>query len=358
MIDPENKQARADFKWRVLVVLSFTFLFALLAGFLIFAIDIILLIFAGVLVGIYLRWLREVVMRYTHLSRGLSLAVVLVFLLAIAGTSSILLAQVVKEQTITIAEELPKSFDKFRAYLLRFSWGDEVAESTEDPEKLISGKDGEKWPQVFSSLAGIFSTTFGIIGGFLVIAVIGVYVAAETDTYFNGILNLVPPAQRQRGQVILLRMGHTLRWWLVGQSVSMLILGVTVFLALWLLNIPGAVVLALFAALMTFIPNLGPVIAYIPTALIALTISPQKLLYVSFFYLIIQNVEGFLITPLVHRKSIAVPPVLIISVQILLLTLIGFMGVLLAMPLIAIIVVLVKMVYVEGILGDRAHGIE
>jgi predicted PurR-regulated permease PerM len=349
----QQEQTRSMFKWQVLITLSFTLASVFLVAFVFFAIDILLLLFAGVLVGIYLNLLKVLTAKHTRLPQGICLAVIILLLLSSAVLAFILLAPVIKEQAATVADELPKSVYKFRWYLLHFSWGDEVVKTADESEKLFWSNLNENWPDVFASIIGFFSTTFGVIGGFLFISVIGIYVGAEMDTYLKGILKLIPPAHRARGMAILLRLDYTLRWWLVGQTIAMLILASMVFLGLWLLNIPGALVLALFAALMTFVPTLGPVIAYIPTALIAFTISAPKLLYVSLFYVLVQSIEGFLITPLVHRRAITTPPALIISVQVLLFALIGFLGVLLSLPIVACIMVLVQMIYVEGILGDR-----
>ncbi len=113
----------------------------------------------------------------------------------------------------------------------------------------------------------------------------------------------------------------------------------------------AALILALILVL--GIPNLGPVLAFIPALLVALSEGMMKALYVSIFYLIVQNIEGNFLTPMIQRKFIHVPPVLILSIQVLLMTLIGFLGILLAMPLLACIMVLVQMLYVEDVLGDR-----
>jgi len=112
-------------------------------------------------------------------------------------------------------------------------------------------------------------------------------------------------------------------------------------------------VLGAFTAIMTFIPNLGPIIAAIPTLGIALTVSVDTAIYVLIFYTILQSIEGYFITPMIHRRAINVPPVLIITVQFLIFYLVGFLGVLLAMPLIGCVMVLVKRLYIEDILGDQ-----
>ena len=132
----------------------------------------------------------------------------------------------------------------------------------------------------------------------------------------------------------------------------MLILGTITTVGLWLMGMPYSLVLGIFTALMTFIPNLGPILAGIPTLLVALTVSPVMVFYVAIFYIIIQSIEGYFITPMIHREAIQVPPVLIITFQFLLYYLVGFIGVVVAMPLVACLLILVQRLYVEEILGD------
>ena len=147
---------------------------------------------------------------------------------------------------------------------------------------------------------------------------------------------------------VLAAVGSTLRWWLWGKLLGMLVIGVLTTLGLWRLGVPLALTLGLLAALLTFIPNIGPILAVIPAALLD---SPAKALYVLGLYLPIQTVESYLITPLVQRLTISMPSALTITAQLVLGVLLGAMGVVLATPLTAAAVVLMKMLYVEDALG-------
>ena len=101
-----------------------------------------------------------------------------------------------------------------------------------------------------------------------------------------------------------------------------------------------------------FIPILGPIIASVPVLLMAAAEGTSTLILVGFIYLGIQQLEGNVITPMVHRVRIALPPVLILGVQLVLAQLVGFVGILMAMPLVAAGMVAVQMLYVEDVLGD------
>jgi len=347
---PESKGEH--FARKVIIVIGLTLGASLLVVIVWKALYVLLLIFAGILIGIFLHSLKCQLAARTRLPRSVALVLVLVVLFVLVGLFSMLVAPVIKEQTLALIEQIPESIQQLRIYMLKFRWGEEFVERTADLESMILGMDDEKILESLDRMVGIFSTTFGAFSAILFIIVIGIYLAAELETYFNGIIHLIPFRYRPRGIEVLNRMGHILRWWLLGQSISMLLLGTLVFLGLSFLNVPNAIVLALFTAIMTFIPNLGPIIAYVPTALVTLTQDPVTLIYVTLFYVFIQTIEGFFITPMVHRKVITVPPMLILSVQVLLFYLIGFLGVVLAMPLIACVMVLVQMLYVEDVLGD------
>jgi predicted PurR-regulated permease PerM len=118
------------------------------------------------------------------------------------------------------------------------------------------------------------------------------------------------------------------------------------------LGLPLAPTLGLLAGLLNFVPNFGPLIAAIPAVLIAFLHSPQQALSVALLYVGLQVLDGYVLTPLVDRRSVQLPPVLTISAQLLLGLLFGFVGLLLASPLTATVMLLVKMLYVEDVLGD------
>jgi predicted PurR-regulated permease PerM len=128
--------------------------------------------------------------------------------------------------------------------------------------------------------------------------------------------------------------------------------GVLSGVALWLLGIPLAFLLGVLTGLLNFIPNIGPILAATPAVLLALTEGPTTALWVALLYVVLQNLEGFVLTPLVQQRTVALPAAVIILVQVLLGVLMGTLGVLLATPLAASVLVLVKMLYVEDALGD------
>ncbi|MCB1023830.1 MAG: AI-2E family transporter, partial [Acidobacteria bacterium] len=203
-----------------------------------------------------------------------------------------------------------------------------------------------------TSIGGAFSSTFGAAANVLVILLLAIYLASEPQTYITGLIKLFPIGRRERIRDVAVEIGETLRWWLVGKFFSMLIIGFLTTIGLSIIGVPLALSLGIVAALLAFIPNFGPIVAVIPAVLFALAESPVKAIYVLILYLSIQLVESYLITPMIERETVSLPPVLTIFFQIFLGVLVGGLGLILATPLLTVIIVIVKMLYIEDILGD------
>jgi predicted PurR-regulated permease PerM len=148
-------------------------------------------------------------------------------------------------------------------------------------------------------------------------------------------------------------MGRVLRRWLVGRVASMTVVGLLTGIGLFVLGVPAAASLALIAALLSFIPFLGPAVSYVPAALIALADGGALLLlWVTIVYASVQALESSVITPQIEKVAVSLPPALLICVQLAFGTLGGLSGVIMATPLTVAIVVLVERLYVEDLLGD------
>nr|WP_229374877.1 AI-2E family transporter [Fibrella rubiginis] len=142
--------------------------------------------------------------------------------------------------------------------------------------------------------------------------------------------------------------------WLIGKLFSMIVVGVLSFLGLWLLGVKLAAALALFAGLITFIPNFGPILALVPAVLFAFSDGPQQVLYVVLLYTGIQLIESNLLTPLVQNKMISMPPALVLISQLIMGVFVGGIGLILATPVMAVVLILVKMLYVQDVLDDKS----
>lgn len=132
----------------------------------------------------------------------------------------------------------------------------------------------------------------------------------------------------------------------------MLAVGVLTGLGLWALGVPAALGLAIIATLLDFVPLVGPIAAAVPAILLALTVDPRTGLLTTLLYLVVQQIEGNLLQPLVQQRAVELPPALLLFALIGAGLLFGVLGVLLAAPLTVVIFVLVKRLYVRETLGE------
>jgi predicted PurR-regulated permease PerM len=133
------------------------------------------------------------------------------------------------------------------------------------------------------------------------------------------------------------------------------VVGLLTGVGLLIAGVPTPLALGLLAALLSFVPYVGPILSFIPAVLIALTVSLTKVFYVVLVFGIVQTLESYLVTPLVQRRAVSLPPVILITAQIAMGVLAGATGVLLATPLAVCVIVLLQMLYVEDVLGDEVH---
>lgn len=197
------------------------------------------------------------------------------------------------------------------------------------------------------------STTLGGIVNAIIVFIIGVYLASQPDIYSRGLNHLVPFEYRARLGDILNTSHLALQRWLMGRFGLMFLNGALTMIGLWILGVPLAFTLGVLMGILNFVPNFGPWIAAVPAVLVAFLQGPQQALYVGLLYIALQSIDGYILTPIVDRRSVELPPVLTIVAQVLLGLAFGFVGILLASPLTAVAMILVKMLYVEDLLGDR-----
>ncbi len=312
------------------------------------AFSVLLLIFAGVLFAVFFRGTAYALSSRTRLSGKWSLAIVAVGVLALITATVWLMAPQVSEQVNALSEELPKATANLRDRVANYKWGRKLIDEAPTMDSLLENRG--TWLQ--QSL-GVLSTTFGVLADLYVVLFLGLFITAQPGLYKRGIVLLVPLPKRDRAREVLDTLGSTLYKWLMGKLFSMLVVGVFTSIGLSLLGVPMALVLGLIAGLLSFIPNFGPLIALIPAVMIALLEGPNQALYVVLLYVGIQAVESNIITPLVQKKMVEIPPALIITSQLLLAIFTGTLGLILATPIMVIVMVLVKMLYVHDVLGDE-----
>ena len=219
------------------------------------------------------------------------------------------------------------------------------------------GQDLTQW--LFSDQGRFFRHAQFVLGGAstvltgaLVIVFLGILFAFDPTSHRESLVILVKQSYRARMRAVMDEMGNVLRFWFVGQLIRIILMTLCVWAALYLIGLPGPFVLGLQAGLSNFIPYLGPIVAAIPIALVAMPLGGSLLIWAVVIYTIIQSIEGYVIGPLIQRQAVDIPPAWTLVAIVLLGALFGVMGIALAMPLVAIGRVAIIRFYVEDYLGD------
>lgn len=363
MSDKEKPNAAAGhipqdeslFEWRRKNVLRAWTIFFLVVFFVVFllflwkAVPVLLIMFSGALIALALRFVSDNFSRLTGIPPLWSLTIVLIVLLVVGAVAGRLAAPGMVEQSRALGEGLQESVNDLEDILRDNAVGSYAVDALGGLGEEVEDGGAQVWPKV----VGMFTTTFGAIAAFFITLTVGIFFAYNPQLYVRGFLRLVPLSKRERTCEIISQLGFTLRWWMVGQLISMAVLAVSTWLMLWLLGVPLAFILGLLTGLLTFIPYLGPIIALIPILMIAFVENPTLALWVLALYLVIQNLEANVLMPIIFEKTVHLPPVLTLVAQLLLGAMLGLIGVILATPLMAALIVVVKMVYVEDVLGDE-----
>ncbi len=315
------------------------------------AIQVLLLIFAGVLFAVFLNGISQWISNHVSIPYKVSLVLVVVGLGLILGIGGWLAAPSLSQQARDLSEGLISSLQSLRERIAETEWGQAVLAQTPSLDEMLASPQS-----LIAHVMNIFSTALNALTGIIVIFFVGLYFAFEPTLYRDGLVQLVPWRNRGRARELLAALGHTLRRWLMGRFVAMIAIGVMAIAGLSFIGIPLAFILGLLAGLLDFIPFIGPLLAIVPAMLLAVTDGTQQLLYVAVLFLLIQVIEGYFLTPLVERKSVSLPFALTIIAQVFFGLLAGTLGVAVASPLAAATMIAVKMLYVEDILGD--HNVE
>ena len=308
---------------------------------------VLFILFGGVLFAIFLIALADFIKRATRIPRTWSLVLVVITLVGTLGSCVWLMGSALGTQVTRLLNRFPEALEIIESYLARYGWGREMLSLVPSPQELFPLGRG-----LLGNITGVFTSTAGAIAGLFLIFFLGVYLAFEPDTYLDGFLKLFSSDKRGRIREVMHLIGGALRWWLIGRAVAMALVGFLTVLFLWIIGLPLALTLGLIVGLLTFVPFIGPVLAAIPALLVALVEGPYMVVYVLIIYVGLQQLENNILTPLIQKKAIFLPPAVLLSAEILIGVLFGFMGILFASPLLIIFVILVQTLYIQDVLDE------
>ncbi len=336
---PDRHLRGIDYTLRTLAIVAVLLLAAALLQ------DVVLLVFAAVLMACVLRGAAVWLHGHIGLGTGWCLALVLVVLAGLIGGGLWLQGPRVTAQAATVADTVSQEAQQL--------WG----QMQDNPllQRLmpqLKEKAGSVLSSVTSMVPGVASSAIGIGGDMVVILATAIFLAVSPDVYMHGFLRLLPLGWRPRGREVLVGLESTLRLWFLGQFADMVVVAILTGTGLYFLGVPLALTLALIAGLFNFVPYVGALAGAVPALAVAVAHSPQTAIYTGVLYAVVQTLEGNVIAPLIQKRTVDLPPALTILSQTILGTLFGIMGLILATPLVAAAMTGVRMVYVESVLEN------
>lgn len=194
---------------------------------------------------------------------------------------------------------------------------------------------------------GVVQGTVAVIGAMVLVIFLALYIASEPETYRQGVLMLVPLHRRETVEKLLGALGTALKTWFATQLIAMAVIGTVTTIILSIIGVRAALPLGVIAGIFEFIPNVGPTLSAIPAILMGLVDSPRMALIVVGVYWGIQFLENNLLIPYLMKEQLDLPPALTLVSQVVMAYVFGFLGLFVAIPLLATVVVLVRMFWVE-----------
>lgn len=328
---------------RVMVVVGVVALAAVLAVTFGYAWDAMLTIFGGVLLGVLLDGVACRIAAWTRMPRWLALVLVLVLVAGALVGLGFWFGPALAEHMDGLRQQVAIAWQELLAWVEERPWG---------PAALQRLSEVELSTLITPGVGGWLSTTAGTVASLVLMVVFGIYLAADPDVYLDGLSTLLPPAHRPRFRQLLSDIARALRSWLGGRFFSMAVVGVGTGLGLWAAGVPLPLPLGIIAGLLSFVPNLGPIMAAIPGVLVGFSAGPSTALWALVVYAGVQAIETYALEPVVQQKVVSLPPALLLAFQLLLGIVGGAIGLLIATPLLVVLVVVVQAVYLRDVLGD------
>lgn len=316
--------------------------------------DVLFITFFALLVASFLSIFVEPLHK-RGISRSISAPLVLLALLGIFVLFWVLSWPTLREQFGVIQQQLPPAIDRLQDWVetqMSAVMGS-VGAGDGGMEQELRSRFSSELGTIVGGALPLLNTAIGAITGFALVVVAGMFIAISPRTYMRGIIVLVPRSRRRRAGEVLPEAGTALMQWMKGTALAMAAVGTISAVGLSLIGVPAALALGLIAGVLEFVPYIGPALSFVPATVVALTVSPQKALWVIGLYLFVQGLESNLLTPLLMKQMVKLPPALTLLFQTAMATLFGFLGLLLAVPILATAKILIQELYVESVADEH-----
>jgi predicted PurR-regulated permease PerM len=293
---------------------------------------IFLLLFASIVGTIFLTAVADWLHTRLKIKQGAALALFICVAFAAAALLVWIQGPNAVQQFSDLEIELPLAAHSLLAQLRSHQWGQWLLSQSPDQEQVSNG-----FSFALNRIGGIVLSSATVLAALVIVFSLSVYLSAEPEMYYNGVRRIVPEEYRDKLDACAASVAQILRSWVVAKLISMSMVGILITIGLSIVGVPLPFSLGVIAALMTFIPNIGPLIAVVPAALLALAKSPTTGLLALLVFAIVYSLEGYVVTPLLERNIVRLPPALTLVMQLLLAAVAGPVGVALAAPFAAAI---------------------
>jgi predicted PurR-regulated permease PerM len=308
---------------------------------------IVLLLATGLLLAVALSAPVEALHR-RKVPRPVAVALMVAIVLALLSLGGYLLLPVLAEQASQLATSLPDALSQLveRARELARRFGIKISGGGISPSTLASAAR-----RVLGGALGLFSGLAAFVTGLIVVLFVPLYLAALPGPVVEWVVRLFPPRKREETRRVLSEARSSLLGWLGGRLISMAIVGLLSTVALYIIGVPGALFLGIFSGLVAFVPLLGSIAGAIPPLILAFAGNPLDALWVVLAYVVIQQVESNLLTPLVMAQAVSLHPVVVIASVTVAGAAFGILGALLAVPAVVVVGVLVDELWFRRLEG-------
>ncbi len=300
----------------------------------------VLLLFSGLIFGVFINGLARWLSDHSPISYRITYLLVVLSMVAAITAGLYFLGSHVYQSTNDLFGQIQESWRTVQTQLRQSAYGDRII--PEIKGMISDSTDNMMWGMLW----GMQSAGW-VVTGALVIFFVGLYAAYEPDLYRGGLVKLYPPDKREKVRAVLDQLREELGGWILGRMTSMILVGVITAVGLWFLGVQMPITLGVLAAMLTFIPNVGPLLAGVPQVLLALNVGMSTAAYVILFNIALQGFESYLITPIIQRHQVSLPPVLTIAAQLIMGVLFGIIGVMMAAPLVVVSMVVIQMTWIE-----------